>query len=296
MTFKPSTHRKCFIDRKIREKSYPTAASLARDYQAEFGVKVDPRTIANDIASMRQDFGAPIHFDNENGGYFYTDPAYNAEIFQNSAKDIPLGAIGLGGIAAMGLDPSLLPLIPSSLFLSEWHRTILQSLVDNICPEQLKKTGNPGKISLVSTDSGRIAPQISAILNALEQNLEVSISFALPGCKTAKQLFRPLHRLCFTNSYSRSFSHYILGSTPGGGAPYLLLNEDYLKSAAPSGASFAPLKSIQIQPHTENILTFILSFGDFDTILLFVTKPRPNENIQDPAPLYTMLTRMDIFL
>jgi hypothetical protein len=295
MTFKPSTHRKCFIDRKIRGNSYPTTASLARDYKAEFGIKVDPRTIANDIASMRQDFGAPIHFDNENGGYFYDDPAYNADVFQNSAKDITLGDIGLGGIAALGIEPNLLPLIPSSLFLPEWHRTILQSLVDNICPKELKKTENPGKISLISTDSGKMAPQISAIINALEQNLEVIISFALPDSKPAKQLFRPLHRLCFTNSASRSFSHYILGSTPGGGVPYLLLNEDHLKSAAPSGASFAPVKSVQVQPHTENILTFILSFGDFDTILLFVTTPRPNEKIQNSTPLYTMLTRMDIF-
>lgn len=94
----PSIHRKCFIDRKIRENSYPTAASLARDYQAEYGKKIDPRTIANDIAGMRRELSAPIHYDSEKRGYVYSDSSFSADIFPDETADISLGALGKSGL------------------------------------------------------------------------------------------------------------------------------------------------------------------------------------------------------
>ena len=81
-----------FIDKKIREMTFPTTATLARDYVAEFGKSVDPRTIASDIAEMRESLKAPIKYNTENRGYCYTDPAYTLASLEKKMQYVPLVA------------------------------------------------------------------------------------------------------------------------------------------------------------------------------------------------------------
>ncbi len=72
-TFKTSVQRKYYIDKKIREKAFPTASSLAKGFEAEFGKKIDPRTIASDIAELKEKYKAPIKYNAQKRGYEYID-------------------------------------------------------------------------------------------------------------------------------------------------------------------------------------------------------------------------------
>jgi hypothetical protein len=293
VTFKPSTHRKCFIDRKIRENSCPTAVSLARDYQTEYGEKVGPRTIANDIAEMRRDFNAPIHYDSEKRGYVYTDPAFQADIFQNLSKDIPLSAVGVGGIAALGLNQELLPLIPASIFLSDWHRDILLTLVDKLSPGLKEKCHALGKISVIQKgDSSPFSPSEveKVVTDCLEHNRELLLVYQETKGKVKEYLFRPIHLVYLETGQTETLVRFILGavSSPES-APYALLKGDRIQKAVPSEKRFTPIKSIHIQPVNDTCLEFLLSYKHNDTILVFT------HDTHSPSGEYSLLSRLDIY-
>lgn len=64
---KPQHARLLVIDEKIRNRSYPNAASISKEYE------VSSRTITRDIEYMRDSLGAPIEYDTEHKGYYYTE-------------------------------------------------------------------------------------------------------------------------------------------------------------------------------------------------------------------------------
>ena len=68
--FKPLLGRLQFIDRKLREKSYPNCVRMAREYE------VTPRTLLRDIDYMRTSLDAPIEYDKKRRGYYYTEDNY----------------------------------------------------------------------------------------------------------------------------------------------------------------------------------------------------------------------------
>ncbi len=72
-SFREKMQRMHYIDRRLRHRrDYPTAPELARDYAAEAGEEVTERTIKRDIREMREDYLAPIGYDPQRRGYFYT--------------------------------------------------------------------------------------------------------------------------------------------------------------------------------------------------------------------------------
>lgn len=68
---KPLMHRIHFIDKKIREGTYPNARSLAKEYE------VSDRTILRDIEYMRDMLDCPIEYDAGKRGYCYTEPSFS---------------------------------------------------------------------------------------------------------------------------------------------------------------------------------------------------------------------------
>ncbi|MBN2077527.1 MAG: YafY family transcriptional regulator [Spirochaetes bacterium] len=68
---KPLMHRVHFIDRKIRDGSYPNARSLAKEYE------VSERTILRDIEYMRDMLDCPIEYDTGKRGYYYTESSFS---------------------------------------------------------------------------------------------------------------------------------------------------------------------------------------------------------------------------
>ena len=294
----PSIHRKCFIDRKIRENSYPTAASLARDYRSEYGKKVDPRTIANDIADMRKELNAPIHYDNEKRGYVYTNPAFQADIFSREAADIPLGALGIGGLSALGLDRDLLPLVPSSLFLSRWHRDLLQTAAERLGPAGRNRGRNLGKITVIQRGKTPFFPGAAiehTVLKALEHNRDLSIRYAGSGDADQEYLFRPCHLLYLENEKNTGLGCFLLGEVRAGGdAPYALLNAAGIKKAGLLDEIFKPVKAVHVHQVDEDGIEFLLVNEEKDTLLIFFARHPPADDGMGAVD-FSLLSRMDIF-
>ncbi len=63
---KPQHARLLFIDEKIRSGSYPNAASISKEYE------ISSRTVTRDIEYMRDSLGAPIEYNSQKKGYYYT--------------------------------------------------------------------------------------------------------------------------------------------------------------------------------------------------------------------------------
>jgi hypothetical protein len=181
--FKPSIHRKWFIDKKIRENTYPTAVSLAEDYREEYGESIDPRSIAADIAALRQEFHAPISYDYQRRGYFYTDPAFHPAIL----PDDPGGLLsGMAGKAQ-----------PTTQFIPDWHKDLLSTLLNKALPVSKEADTSAGKISmLLNAPSGpetvREGP-LRSLLEALDSHGEVKLRYAYAGVEPVTLIFRPLH-------------------------------------------------------------------------------------------------------
>jgi predicted DNA-binding transcriptional regulator YafY len=64
------------IHAAVKAKRWPNATSLAPD------LEVTARTIRRDIRFLKYDLRAPIRFDPERNGYFYTNPSYQLPIFE----------------------------------------------------------------------------------------------------------------------------------------------------------------------------------------------------------------------
>jgi hypothetical protein len=297
LPLKPSTHRKCFIDRKIRENSYPTAASLARDYRLEYGKKIDPRTIANDIADMRRELSAPIHYDSEKRGYVYTDLSFRADVFLNETADIPLGALGISGISALGLDRELLPLIPSSTFLSDWHRNLLQTLAEKTAPAGRNKGRSLGKVTVIQQKETFPFPEPgigNAVLEALEHNRELAIVYADSDGRDREYRFRPFHLVYLKSRSGTAFDCFILGEVaPEGEAPYALFNALSIKKAGLLDGTFKAVKAVHVHQADDNCIALLLVKEKNDTLLVFAHTDGTADGLCGTE--FSLLSRMDIY-
>lgn len=70
VTKRPFLERVYKIDRRIRDGQCPTTQQLAD------GFEVSPRTIQRDLTYLRDRMGAPLEYDAERRGFYYTDPSY----------------------------------------------------------------------------------------------------------------------------------------------------------------------------------------------------------------------------
>jgi predicted DNA-binding transcriptional regulator YafY len=80
--FKPQYRRLLFIDRKIRENSYPNCVSLAKEWE------VSDKTIQRDIDYLRDQLEAPIAYDQLRHGYYYTERNFSLPAINISESDL----------------------------------------------------------------------------------------------------------------------------------------------------------------------------------------------------------------
>jgi len=78
----PALERILAIDLAVRRRQWPNARTLAR----ELGMV--RRTIQRDIEFMRDRLDAPLEFDIERNGYYYTDPDYRLAYFPVTEGDL----------------------------------------------------------------------------------------------------------------------------------------------------------------------------------------------------------------
>jgi len=80
--FKPQYRRLLFIDRKIREKSYPNCTHLAKEWE------VSAKTIQRDIEYLTYELDAPLEYDSAKRGYYYTESQFSLPAINISESDL----------------------------------------------------------------------------------------------------------------------------------------------------------------------------------------------------------------
>jgi predicted DNA-binding transcriptional regulator YafY len=80
--FKPQYRRLLFIDRKIKEGSYPNCVTMDKKWE------VSGKTIQRDIDYLRDELEAPIGCDELKRGYFYTEPNFSLPAIHVSESDL----------------------------------------------------------------------------------------------------------------------------------------------------------------------------------------------------------------
>ena len=78
----PLARRIQAIDQALRARRWPTGEALAP------ALEVDPRTIRRDIRFMRHEQHAPIGFDRQRKGYYYTEPTYRLPSVQMTQGEL----------------------------------------------------------------------------------------------------------------------------------------------------------------------------------------------------------------
>lgn len=70
------------LDQKLRQRSYPNAVTLSRE------LEVAEKTVRRDIDYFRYQLGAPIEYDANRRGFFYTDLTYTLPVLQFSEGEM----------------------------------------------------------------------------------------------------------------------------------------------------------------------------------------------------------------
>lgn len=78
---KPMIHRLLFVDRMLRKGDRPNCGTMAKAYE------VSTKTIQRDIEFLRE-LGAPVEYDPENHGYYYTEENFTLPTVYLNEQDI----------------------------------------------------------------------------------------------------------------------------------------------------------------------------------------------------------------
>ena len=82
--------RMAYIHEQIRKGNRPNAKQLARGFSTRFNLFADvsEKTIYRDIKFMKEAKGAPIEFDPDGNGYYYTEPNFKFEALSMSEGEL----------------------------------------------------------------------------------------------------------------------------------------------------------------------------------------------------------------
>ncbi len=232
--FKTSVQRKIFIDKKIRDKTYPSATSLAKDFEKENNKKIDPRTIASDISELRHKYKAPIKYDSKKRGYFYSTDDFFLNIFDGEADTYFNENIAL----------------PHEMIIPDWQRMLLLSFMKEVLPECAEE--NDTKESL-SNSSISVLPSVfkdsfdasieTSFINALKTKVALTLEVVLEKDSIEKYDFIPLHLIC-QGEYRLYFGKRLSGDSEKV-ETYCLLNLSLVKTAAIAYSSLKDLNKFK---------------------------------------------------
>jgi hypothetical protein len=274
--FKPFIHRIYFIDRKVREQTWPTTVSLARDYQDRYGLPVNPRTIAADIAALKHDFHAPLKFSYQKRGYHYTEPNFRLPVLRNDDEEaLPLMAEELH---------------PRTASIPDWQQAFLSSLMDKVLP--LAAPAAPDSVSVLLDQGAAEDPAFDTVkrplIQAMNRTAACEILYRHSAVKPIRLIFRPLHLICTLGN------NLIFGQVQEGQAGrYALLYLDRIREVTPRGESGTLPSYIYTQSAGSRDIEVIMARENSDLLLVFI--PRPNSASRRSLPEYVLLAQTEIF-
>jgi predicted DNA-binding transcriptional regulator YafY len=175
-------NRILMLDEMIRSGSYPSIAKLARK------AEVNKRTIERDIEYLRDMYEAPIEYDRQKRGYYYSEPNF-------FIKSVILTE---GELFSLALFDRLLEQYRNTPLETDLRRIfekIVHSLPDNV-------TVNPGMfsshVSIISDHQGQIDPKVfEGIFTALKTKRTITFEYR-PLQKTTYMTRKvdPYHAIC----------------------------------------------------------------------------------------------------
>jgi hypothetical protein len=271
-----------FIDKKVRELTYPTTVSLAADYEEKYGKSVDSRTIAGHIAALKEKFHAPLGYDYEKRGYFYTDPYFQLPVLKEDPDNL---------LPAMAEERH-----PRTAAIPEWQQQFIAALADKLLPLQKGEKRHPKASILLDgpawePDSGGVK---NPLLQALEDTTALDIRYMEAGKKAVSFVFWPLHLIC-SPGYNLVFGKAQTGEenlSPEAGR-YRLLYLDRIKEAVVREGKAKSPAYVYVQTTGSRDIEIVLAREQSDLVLVFaLSAENPAKN---SPPEYTLLVQTEIF-
>lgn len=189
--FKPQHSRLLFIDKKIRESTYPNCSSLGDEWE------VSSKTIQRDIEYLRNMLDAPLAYDAKKKGYYYTENSFQLPAI--ALNDSDLFAIFIAGKVLIQYENT-----PIYSRLKSVFEKIEESLPDKV-------TIDPGvlddRFSFFSSPHTTISEEVWEVLfSALRTSHSVIIFHAKPEEQVPEtRTIDPYHVVNFQGEW------YVLG-------------------------------------------------------------------------------------
>jgi len=158
---KTSLPRIYYIDRKIAEGNYPNVPQMAQEYESSFS------TINRDIAYMRDMLDAPIAYDYNKKGFYYTEKTFRLTAVYATADDL----------LALGMAKNLMELYRDTPV----HDAALNLLENISAPLQDDENNEwfPDRIVIPKIASASIDEQTwKAIVDALRTNRVITFQYS----------------------------------------------------------------------------------------------------------------------
>tara|TARA_B100000614_G_scaffold251087_1_gene262198 strand:+ start:243 stop:1241 length:999 start_codon:yes stop_codon:yes gene_type:complete len=155
-------NRVVHILEKIQSGCYPTARSIAEEYE------VSERTIRRDIEWMKDFHHAPIEFDRHHNGYILTDPTYR----------LPALTITEGELLAITVGEQVLGAYRNS----PWHGPVQDAFarIESLLPEQVTVSAQlfSRKVSVITPPVSEIRSDVWAgVLEGTRRTRAVEIGY-----------------------------------------------------------------------------------------------------------------------
>lgn len=185
------THRMIQIDKWIRSGSYPSVEQM----MAEYGVS--RRTILRDIEFLRDRYCAPVEYDKNRKGYFYSDPTF---MIQNVL-------LTEGDLFTVS---TLMPLMEQykNTPLEDSFRNIMEKIAEML-PEQVSVDTSflNRDVTFIADPLPKIDPSVfESIFKAVKLFERIEFSYKSAGSSIFKEkTFEPYHVICQKGSW------YVLG-------------------------------------------------------------------------------------
>ena len=183
-----------FLDKKLREKSYPNCSSMAEEWE------VSAKTFQRDIDYLKYELNAPIEYDSQKHGYYYTEPNFSLPAMSISESDLFAICIAENALRAFKNTP-----------LYKTLATVFEKIQDSL-PEKTsaKPTWFSDRILVFPEPVTTIQPKTwESIAKALRDNRRLQITHLSPdGKKKTERTIDPYFLVNFKGEwYLSSFCH-----------------------------------------------------------------------------------------
>jgi predicted DNA-binding transcriptional regulator YafY len=236
------------IDQELRRRSWPNASTLSRR------LEVNERTIRRDIAYLRDQLHAPIEFDRERNGYYYTEPTYR----------LPYLQLSQGELVALGLAQKIVRSFRGTPFEADLKHAIAKL-----------KTGLPADVAGRLDAIGAYVSVLPAVQSAYDSATFCAVSTAVTECRQIEMVYWTASRNQTTRRIVDPYDLTLLG-----GDWYVvgychvrrsirIFAVLRVKSVTPTGETFDRPSGFDVEHYMSGSFRAVRGDGSYDVALRF---------------------------